>query len=727
MSEDKTKTLPGNEKTEADLLREELENLRGTFQQKLDETTKEMESMPVIQELEYGEDMTEEYDAENEEQPVEKHTKKSVKKKHKVGKIIAITIPAVLLALIIAFLAAYVAVSISNPNFNSFVSAYAMGNKAESYDEKISYYEKAVEFCTDENSKFQNELKAMALECIIEEMYKEKGYSETYTYMKAHMSDAMIEKSRKKEIREIISVNESVNLFSLSAFEAVIKNVGDKTEVPELSVLSRGLVIPEEIKSIGESVLKTIAEGYIYNRSKENLGDSITSVTGFYSPAYNALVAQGADKNELAQEIACSLYYGGFVFESAVFSYINIDPELAQLSDDYSLIREELNVFSQLDLDIIGIAEKAISENKTSGEDVKLLVKNSLGKSEKVTDVLSLMVMSAIEALKAEENNDLNGAGSAYSSIISAQSVVGMDVSVSSLRICRIVLTMGNFDYFSQVYSTYLTEEAVSGLNAEDKALYDEITEIYTSYTEMLKLCSAEYQKFSETAKYEEQKDALLALVTDDKSDMKKGFIYYFIADIANYYGSDDALLYYEKCKELLPEMPFLYAENLLDAYLKNERYNEAEKFALYLISCDTSLEYPYCYAAMGARARGDIDSALEMAEQGMAVSESFINCCYDAAVAYMLKGEIETAFNYISKCYKNSQPSIELYDLVLIYDAVYDGENEDINNSLKEMVENVNKAYESSNVKSYEDTNAVINGEKTLADVFLKGNCTLR
>lgn len=724
MSEDKTKTLPGEEKTEAELLREELENLRETFQQKLGETEKEMEEMPVIQELEYGEDMTEEDDSEAEEQPEEKKGK--AKKKRKVGKIIAITVPAVLLAFIIAILTAYVVISIKNPNLNSCVSAYVMGDNAETYEEKIEYYEKAISFCTDDSSALQNAFKLMALESIVSEMYKEKGYADAYAYMKENMSDEMIAQSNEKAVKEVVSISESVNTFALAAFETVIKNVGDSKDVPEMSVLSEGLVIPEVIRENGEAILTTIAEGYIYNRSKENLGDSITAVTSYYSSAYNALVTQGADSDKLSQEIACALYHNGLVFESAVFSYVNIDPENTQLSNDYMLIKEELKSFSAVKLDVIGVAEKAISEGKTSKDDIVQLVENELGDGTYISDVLGLMVMSAVEALQAEENKDLNTAGSAYSAIISAQSVVGMDVTVPSLRICKVVLTMGNFEYLAQVYSYYLTEDAISGLSEENKALYDEIKEIYTAYTDMVTVYNEEYEKLDSEAGYEDIKNALLACITDDMSDEEKGFLYLAIADAAAYYGSDDALLYFEFCRELLGECPFLFAEQLLELYIEEEEYVEAGEFSEYLLSCDCSTEMPYCYLAIAARAMGDVDAVIEIAEKGLAVNDTFLNCSYDAAVAYMLKGDIETAFSYISKCYNSSQASIALYDLILIYEASYEGDNEDIINSLNEMKENIDSVYEANGVSSYEDTVAVINGEKTLEEVFLSDNFTL-
>ena len=117
-------------------LNEELEALRETFQEKYDETVEEAASMPVIQELEEGEDM-EDTDEEGDEENNISSQEKTPGKKKKIGKIIAITIPVLLLVLVIGSLLAFVIASVTNPNFSSFISTYAQATAAEKYEDKM--------------------------------------------------------------------------------------------------------------------------------------------------------------------------------------------------------------------------------------------------------------------------------------------------------------------------------------------------------------------------------------------------------------------------------------------------------------------------------------------------------------------------------------------------------------------------------------------------------------
>ena len=48
--------------------------------------------------------------------------------------------------------------------FNSFISTYAQAPSAETYDDKITYLEKALDYCSYEESVFQQAMKATILE-----------------------------------------------------------------------------------------------------------------------------------------------------------------------------------------------------------------------------------------------------------------------------------------------------------------------------------------------------------------------------------------------------------------------------------------------------------------------------------------------------------------------------------------------------------------------------------
>ena len=64
----------------------------------------------------------------------------------------------------------------------------------------------------------------------------------------------------------------------------------------------------------------------------------------------------------------------------------------------------------------------------------------------------------------------------------------------------------------------------------------------------------------------------------------------------------------------------------------------------------------------------------------------------------------------------------MEAFELVLIFNALYKGDNADLKTSLNEMVSIVNQTYSYYGLSSY----AVIDGTKTLEDVFMSGDYTI-
>lgn len=711
---------------EAEILAQELENLRDTFQEKLDESVKEAENEPAIQELEYGEEMLEEHEAEDEEAVSENGGKKKKQKKGKTGKKIAIAVPIVLLVCVVCLLLTYVVASITNPNFSSFVSSYVQAGSAEEYDDKIDYLEKAASYCSDEDSAIWKAMKRVVLEDIVVEMYKEKGYEEAYSYITENMSGEVLSTSSNREFKKIIAIKNSVNDFSLNLVDKVIKNVGESAETPADEVLFNGITVPEAIKETGEGVVKTIAEGFIYNRSAEDVKDSLTSVTSFYASVYNALVSNGADSTELAQNIAMNLDDNGYMFEAAAFSYLYVKED-AELSDEYKAFHSEIAKFADFDIDVIELAQTAVAENKTSDEEILAAVKAAVETDESKTELLAQLVKSSVVAVNAENGHNFSEASDSYSAVLSAQSVLGMDDSVSYLRICQLLVTSGDISSLQSVFEEYFTDETVNAFSESDKAIYDDIKALLDDFTAVYNVYAEKMQSTADDVTFDTTKAALEALITDDASNYTKGFVNYFIYGAAISFDTDVSVYpYLDKVAEYLPDMPFLYGGIYIDEYIGDKNYTAAAEWANKLLEIDVSYEYANYVAAFCKRVEGDIDAAIAAALVGIDVADSKSGCGMEAAIDYLLKGDFETAYNYLSMAYTANSPSIELYDLILIFDALYDGDNEDIKSELESMVSVVEQTYTYNGVSSYADTEAVISGEKTLKDVFAGGNYLL-
>lgn len=740
MNEDNKNLENGTNENDAAKLNEELENLRDTFQEKLDETVKEAENAPEIQELEYGEEMIED-DEETEEENAssEKANTKKAKKKRKPAKVIAITVPIVLLVLIVGVLLTYVVASVTNPNFSSFVSSYVQSTSAEEYDDKISYLEKAASYCSDNDSLVWKAMKKVVLEDIVVAIYNEKGFEEAYSYITENMSEDDLTSSSNKAFKKILKVKKSVDELSKDLVDKVIKNTGDAAEVPDIAVLCEGINIPDDVKDTLEGVIKTLSTGIIFNRSSEDIKDSLTSVTSYYTSVYNALVAFGADKNELAQNIAVDLYNNGYVFEAAAFSYLYVktndttegetgsETNSVTLSEEFSAIKTEFDKFSEFNFNAISIAKSAAEQEKTSDEEIISAVKAAVDTDETKTKILTDLVKCALDAVKSEDAHNFTKASNAYSAVLSAQSVLGMDTAASYLQICKLLVTSGDINSLQTVVEEYFTDEAVAAFTESEKADYDNIKELLDAFNNVYDVYAKLMQSTDKEVTFDNAKKELEAIITDGTSDYVKGFVNYFTYGAA--IGLDEnvnAISYLSKTAEYLPNMPFLYGGIFIDEYISDKNYSAAADYAKKLLEIDVSYEYANYVVAFCKRVNGDIDGAIAAALVGIDVADSKSGCGLEAAIGYLLKDDFESAFNYISMAYSANSPSVELYDLILIFNALYDGDNEEIKAELDNMVSVVNQTYTYNSVSSYDDTKAIIAGEKTLKDVFQGGNYLL-
>lgn len=717
-------TAPEN--GEENSLNEELETLRETFQEKYDETVEESNSEPVIQELEEGEEEEEpEEEEESENTPVQV---KAPRKKKKVGKIIAITIPVLLLILVIGSLLAYVVASITNPNFSTFISTYAQATATEDYDDKISYLEQALEYCSDEESVFQQAMAATIMEEIVVAIYNEEGFASAYSYMSSEMDEAQIKNPVSAPFKKIVKIIDSVNNLSLNAFGKVYENLGDATEVPAYDVLAKGLTVPDDVKTTVESILSAAAEAYIFNRSADGIEDSLLAMN-YYANAYSGFVSIGADERALAEKLVVELYNKGYIVEAAAFNTVAINPELEDVNSDYTKVKEELAVFEEMNISVIAVAEEAVSSEKTSEEDILALVKTKAEMTDEQADIIAAMTVYAIDGINAENEKNLAKASTCYATLTSVLEAFGMDDIAAHVKTAKVIFDSGNLSDSSTLVATYLTEEIMADATEEQQAEVDRINAVVDALNATSEVFSPYYSMYYQYGT-EIDLDALKtdfeALVTDESDDYTKGFMNYclYIAAVSSG-NTDDAKTYLDNMSSLMPDLPFIYGYSYIADYIENENFTAAYNYANKLLEVNIADEYANSVLSLYARVQGDLDAAEEAALKGIELAGSSLDCTQQLVIVNMLKGDLETAFGYLSTLYSESQ-SMESFELVLIFDALYEGDNSDITTSLSEMVSIVDQTYLYYGVTSYAETTAIIDGTKTLEDVFMSGDYTI-
>ena len=724
---DEENASPVNEESK-DSLNEELETLRETFQEKYDETVEEAASMPVIQELEEGED-EEDAEEDSEEEEAYSAQEKAPKKKKKAGKIAVITIVVALLVLVIGSLAGFVVASMTNPNFSSFISAYAQATSTEDYEEKLQYLESALSYCTDKDSAFQQAMAATVHEEIAVAIYENEGYAAAYSYIASNMSEEQVKKASGASFKKIIKVVDSVEKLSLEAFTKVYENLGDATEVPSEDVLCKGLSIPEDLKESVVSALSLIAEGYIMNNSADNVEDALRAMN-YYANAYSGFISLGADSHTLAQKIVVDLYAQGYELEAVSFSSIAVDPAKEDVTKEYKAVKEEIAAYKELGISVMAVSEEAVAAEKTSKEDVAALVAAKADMTEKQAAVVTAVTMYAIEGIIAENDRNLTEATTVYATLTSVLEAFGMDDINAHIKTATVIFDSGNLNDASTLLSTYLTDEAMKDATDEQKAQRDRMNSVISALSATSEVFSpyySEYYQYGTAIDTDALETALYELVTDETDDYLEGFVNYclYIAAISN----DDeasAKKYLDKMSSLMPDLLFIYGYSYIGEYINDGNFKAAYNYALKLLEVNVADEYANSVVALYERTRGNLDEAEAVALKGIELSGSdSSDCAQQLAIVCMLKGDLETAFGYVSSVFNASQ-SMESYELVLIFNALYKGDNADLKASLDEMVSIVNQTYSYYSISSYPETKAIIDGTKTLEDVFMSGDYTI-
>ncbi len=731
MNEENKNNLPECDDTAAEkeeiALEEELESLRDTFQEVYDETVDEANAVPVIQELEEGED-EEESEEEEEEAPVH-NQEKAPRKKKSVGKIIAIAVPVLLLVAVVGSLLGFVVASISNPNFSSLISAYAQAGAAEDYEEKVTSLEAALGYCSDKESMFQMMMATMIQEEIAVALYEGEGFESAYSYMQSKMSAEQINNPSNKEFKKIVKVIKNINTLALEAFGKVYENLGDATEVPQYTVLSQGLSVPDEVKESVNEILASIAEGYIVNRTSEGIEDSLIAMN-YYASAYSGFISLGADSGELAEKLSVELFNKGYVLEAVSFASVAVDPTKEEFSKDFSKLKEDVSAYKAADVHVIAIAEELVANGKTTKEDAAAALESNDKLTEEQVNVIVPMVMYAIEAIGAENANNLTEASTVYATLTSVLEAFGMDDVTAHIKTAKTIFNTGNLNDANTLISSYITEEKMASATEEEKAEYDRMMAVINALNATSEVFSPYYSEYYSNGTAIDV-DALKAemeeLLKDNDDAYLEGFVNYclYIAVISTG-DTSAAKTYLDAMSTLMPDLPFIYGYSYIADYIDSGDLDAAYAYAGKLLQVNVADEYANSIVSLYARVQGDLEAAEEAALKGVEYSASSAgDCAQQLVIVNLLKGDLETAFGYLSSIYSAAQ-SMESYELVLIFNALYEGDNEDITASLEEMVAMVEQTYTYYGITSYPETTAIVEGTKTVQDVFMSGDYTI-
>ena len=701
-------------------LNEELETLRDTFQAKYDETVGETIAGPVIQELETRSAEVEE-DAEETETAGETAAK-PVKKKMNKGVKALIIIAVVIAVLVFGLLIAYFVLSVSNPNFNSLVSSLGSASSAQTYEEKKTAYESALSYCEGDSAS-QNAMRDYIVDEILKAAYSEKGFGEAQKLMGQYLTEEQIAASSSKTvkmIKNVIAAADEIADGSLDAvFEALEENAG-----ADADTVAAKFSVPAETHDVFitafDDELKAAAE------LKDGTGiASSTAAIESLRAAYSTFVAAGADKQDLAEKMAVSLYKKGYVFAALSVANALTDPEAEAINQEFTAMREESGDLSDLTVSVYALAEKAVSSKRT---DYAALAAENGDISDTKASLIGDLVEFCVEGINAEKDGNYTLAASAFSSTFSVTDALKLTDDKLLFRAANAAVEGGAFQLL-QSYDGMLTEEVTKKLPAGDAARVERIHQIYSALNNASNVFSNYYMNYSYSGQpidYDAACADLDALIKEDSTNYDKGFVAYCKYFAAVYTEhKEDFRKYVDEMKAEMPDLKSVYGYYEIDLAKEDGDYATALSVAEEILAANKGDDYANATVAFVKRTKGDAEGALAAAVKGLDLSGSGSFCSNEAAVDYMLTGNLDSAFPYLKNMYTNAM-SIETCDMLLIFNALYKGDDKEIEEELSALVKEIEQTYQNYGVSSLADTTAIINGEKTLEDVFLSGSFAL-
>lgn len=728
-AEEKNEEIPAAQTEEE--LNSELETLRENFQKAYDETVEEAQNGPVIQELEEGSEEEEEPEEENTEEQTEEKKDKKPKKKMKKGKIVGIVIAVILCLVIFVPLLAFFVLSVTQPNFSAFIGTYTAATQQEKYEDRMDGYNKSLKYCSGD-SLMQEAMKKTLIAQMVSETFKEKDYIQAMAILQQNTKPGDIPSNGDKGYKDFIKIKNQVANAAVGSFEKIAENVEGLEKVPEADVIMTGIDIPDNVETAFGNAAKSIAEGYIFNKTADGIEDYMVACN-YLMTGLSQYVQLGGDALTLTENLCLKLFKDGYVFEASLISNEIMDGGLESKNEEFNAMRKSFEIGDSFG-SVYDVALKAVEDEKTDKDSIYAYVSENSLADENADNIITELIRFVISGIESENENNLTRASDVYASASKMLKDFKMKDFSLELKGVETQFYMGNVPLVKNALKDVFTDENKAIATEEQKAFMEKAELSYAAFEKISEIISPiinDYYQAGTTIDFKEAEAKLDAVLTEESNDYDKAFVDYgkYIAAIAatgNEKGDKiNTMQYVEEMEKLIPDQPFVYGQCYIPEYLKNKNYSAAAAVANTMLAVNIADDFANSIIALDYRVKGDIDSSLQAALRGIEYVGQNSICTNYAAIAYMLKGDMEAAFRYLESMFQTSM-NIETCDLILIFNHIYDGEDEEILNSLKELTGQIDSMYKQYGVKSYDDTLAILDDTKTINDVFLAGNYEL-
>ena len=726
MSEEKKENLTPD--AEDANLKKELEELKDTFQAAYDETVKEEQSAPVIQELEEEiPEEEEEEEAEENEAPYPYAHAKSGKKNKKDGKKkkskLSIIIPLILCLLIILPLGAYFVTTIAVPDFSDFMSCIVSAESSKEPADAIESYTDALEYCTD--NEILKAYSQIIHEKIVLLTYEDTGFADAYAYMNKNLTKEQIASPATGELKAFLKVIDEVDKISNQAYDAVKNAIGDSDKEPDYTAILDELKVPEALITDITPALKSLATAVIAEKTAQTR-DEMKEVATSYMSAYTAFASLGAKAQQLLEVMALTMYNNGFIYEAKfiIADYLTEEMLASPMHEELTAAVEDIETIKTYDGSLYAIALKASEDGKTKDDDLSSYIETDL--SDKVSAALVSILEYCLDAVNAEKANNLTKANANYSAAAELCTTFELKQTELTCKVIEILYSMGEIHGANTLATEALTKEEIEQADADFKTIYEKLTLAYAAMDATNEAFYPYYYDYSNSGTAIDKNKAfadLDALIKDTSNEYDKAFVNYYKYLIEGFTDGDTKKMneYISAFAEAMPEAKFIYGYGLIDNYIAEKKYDKALTLAKELLEINIADDYCNMIVALELRKAGNLKEALETAVNCVENSGAYVYSAREAVILYMLEGNFEKAYEYATVLYEESF-TIETCELMYVLASEYlkKVEDADLKAELEDLIAYIDYVYSSYAVSHTDTTKAVIKGELSLKDVFL-------
>ena len=759
-------------------LREELEQLRETFQTEYDKASAdEAADAPVIQELvDYGRGREEEEGEEEEETPAEDlqtpaqtaETKKKQKRakekgKRPVGLIVALILVIVLL---VVPLGAYFVLSVREPNLNAFISAVAAADSAEEPAEAVSKYTEALSYCT-EGSVFYGQRQTLVEKCVVATC-KANGYSAAISYINSNTDEEARANPKTREFKELLGMADAMAPIFDGAADAVRDAVAEagSADAVDYEALAVQLGAKDPVTADVADALKTVGAAVAAENAAGDDDDAFYSAMGDYMTAQQAITSLNVTSAALPTAVAGKLFERGFASEAnnILQNYLTEEQRADESNEPLAALLKEIDAVKNSDADLAALAERQLAAGKTDRASLAAAMPGSLTDAGK--NALARLAEKIAEGLAAKNEKNLTRANVCLTEALSGVSGLGLPVETLAVKAVETMAALGDVSNAYGAATAYLavgtetpaaeepqtedgtgeeqTTENAAAEAAKDAALkalfakhpdfeplYNDLNELNQAQTACDEIVSQAYYTVyysGGTFDAEGTEAQLDALLTDGSDAFMTAYVNYYKYICEMLAQGDDAkkLEYLNAAEAGFGKYAIICANDRAQVYSDTGDTARAAETANAILAVDAGSDRAHALLAKISRIAGDAAAAEKHAADGetLAGKKNASGCAYELTVAALLRGDYTDAYKRAESLYNTDRSagtlSIEHAAVAYAAAALFKSDDADEQKAADDLKSEIADLFTQSSTEIPAGAAAAAEGTKTPAEVWL-------